>query len=232
MLTPRYYFAGDFSAFQDFFAAQPHVMRTVQKGELLWKPGQPYEKIHYILSGLEMHYADHERGRRKIISFHGAGTVFPGYHRQDFKIELSLVTVALSPMRVLEFSVAQFREMFQANPALGEQVVDWYASYVNLFLFETIHQEYNPSLVKLSNLLYLLASQQSAAPALKVDMTQDELAEILGISRVQLTRGLSELRRRGIVATSRGRVQVLDPSALEKLCSSETREDRCGCSTR
>lgn len=87
-------------------------------------------------------------------------------------------------------------------------------------------------MVKLSNLLYLLASQQSAVPALKVDMTQDELAEILGISRVQLTRGLSELRRRGIVATSRGRVQVLDSSALEKLCSSETREERCGCSTR
>lgn len=51
--------------------------------------GQPYEKIHYIISGIEMHYSDHENGKRKIISFHGAGTVFPGYRQNDYKIELS-----------------------------------------------------------------------------------------------------------------------------------------------
>lgn len=62
-----------------------------------------------------MNYADHESGRRKIISFHGPGTVFPGYHTNNFRVELSLTTVALSEMEVLEFTVPQFKAMFEGT---------------------------------------------------------------------------------------------------------------------
>ena len=141
MLTPRYFFSQDFRQFQDYFLSRPHRKRTFQKGDCLWEPGHPCEKIHYFLSGAAIHYADHESGRRKIISFHGAGTVFPGYHRTDYRIELSLVTTALTEIRALEFTVPQFQEMFETNTALSEQVVNWYAMYVNRFLFEAVHQE-------------------------------------------------------------------------------------------
>lgn len=222
MLTPRYYYAEDFRAFHDYFLSQPHVKRTFQKGECLWQTGKPYEKIHYILSGAEMLYADHENGHRKIISFHGPGTVFPGYRQKDFKIELSLTTAALSDMQVLEFTVPQFRAMFESNTAMSECVIDWYSTFVNMFLFETIHQGYNPLQVKICNLLYLLSTGAPASSSLFVDRTQDELAELLGISRVQLSRGLSALREQGIISTSRGKLCVTDIAALKALCSSET----------
>ncbi len=222
MLTPRYFFADDFRQFHDYFLSQPHIRKTFQKGSFLWKPGQPHNRIHYIISGVVMHYADHENGKRKIISFHGPGTVFPGYHQNDYKIELSLITAALSEMEVLEFTISQFQSMFQSNTKLSEQVVTWYSMYVNRFLFETIHQEYNSSLVKISNLLYLLTGGQPVNSNLVIDMTQNELSEILGLSRIQLTRGLSELRNQNIISTARGKVHVTNLPALAKLCSSET----------
>lgn len=222
MLTPRYFFSDDFRPFYEYFLTQPHVKKTFHKGDYLWEPGAPYEKIHYIISGAEIHFADHENGRRKIISFHGAGTVFPGYRQNDYKIELSLITVALSEMKVLEFTVPQFQKMFETNVALSEQVINWYSMYINRFLFESIHQEYNSSLVKISNLLYLLTVNQPANSGLVIDMTQDGLAEILGLSRVQLTRGLSELRQKEIISTTRGKVNVTNLPALAALCSSET----------
>ena len=218
MLTPRYCFAHDFSQFYEYFLTQPHCVKKFRKGELLWKPAQPHGKIHYIVSGVEMHYADHESGRRKIISFHGEGTIFPAYSLNDYKIELSLVTEALTDMHVLEFTRPQFKAMFESNSALREQVINWYSMYVNRFLFETIHQGYNSSLVKISNMLYLLSSNQAETIA----MTQNELAEILGLSRVQLTRGLAALRERKIITTQRGRISVIDMPALASLCSSET----------
>lgn len=222
MLTPRYFFADDFRRFYDYFLSQPHIERNFHKGEYLWKPGQPYEKIHYIISGAAIHYADHENGRRKIISFHGAGTVFPGYRQHDYKIELSLVTAALSEMKVLEFTKEQFQKMFETNTALSEQVVNWHSMYINHFLFETVHQEYNPSFVKICNLLYLLTINQPACSGLVVEMTQEELSEILGLSRVQLTRGLLELRKQNIISTARGKVHITDLPALANFCSSET----------
>lgn len=222
MLMPRYYFADDFSAFAGYFRAHPHIRRTFQKGEYLWKPGQPFDRIQYYESGLAVHFSDHESGRRKIISFHGPGTILPGYHTEDFHIELSLTTVALSEVRVLEFTISQFRKMFEANPALAESVVSWYSKYVNRFLFETIHQEFNPTQVKLCNLLYLLTEGQPAGSRRSLAMTQEDLGDILGMSRVQITRELSALRRRGILSTSRGRLTITDLPALEVLCTAET----------
>lgn len=53
--------------------------------------------------------------------------------------------------------------------------------YVNRFLFETIHQEYNSSQVKLCNLLYLLTINQPSNSGLVIEMTQEDIADILGI---------------------------------------------------
>ena len=63
MLTPRYYFTGEFCRFYDYFLSHPHTEKHFAKGEYLWRPGQPHEKIHYIKSGALMHYADHENGQ-------------------------------------------------------------------------------------------------------------------------------------------------------------------------
>ena len=161
MLTPRYFFADDFSQFYSYFLTQPHKKCFFKKGECLWESGEPFRRIHYIISGAAQNYLEHENGHRKIISFHGKGTVFPGYHQYDYKIEQSLMTTAISDMTVLEFTKNQFRQMFETNPQLSANVVEWYSMYVNRLLYETAHQEYNSSFIRLCNLLYLLSGRDS-----------------------------------------------------------------------
>ena len=222
MLTPRCFFSEDFRSFQDYFFSQPHRRRTFARGDYLWRPERPFKSVHYILSGVSQNYVEHENGRRKIISFHGPGTLFPGYHRQDYKIERSLITRALSPMEVLEFSKEEFQLMFAHNGDLSAAVVEWYAMYVNLLLYDTAHQEYNSSFLKLCNLLYLLADSPVGGRQGVLNLTQDDLADLLGISRANLTRGLTQLRRQGILRTRRGQVELLDLPALAQCCSEET----------
>ena len=53
-------------------------------------------------------------------------------------------------------------------------------------------------------------------------MTQDDLSDILGISRVHVTRGLTQLREQNIILTRRGQIQIADLAALSKHCSLET----------
>ena len=82
--------------------------------------------------------------------------------------------------------------------------------------------EFNSSRVKLCNLLYLLTMNQPANSGLVIEMTQEDLADILGISRVHLTRELTELRRMGVLTTTRGRLTITDLPALAGLCTDET----------
>lgn len=227
MLTPRYCFENDFIEFRDYFLSCPHKKASFKKGGYLWKPGEPYDKIHYIVSGNSMHYAEHETGRRRIISFHGPGTVFPGFRINNYKIELSLSTVALSDIETLEFTKNQFQEMFETNSALAKKVIDWYSMYVNCFLFEIVHQEFNSSFVKICNLIYILAKYESSfdsgdlSAGISIKITQDGLADILGLSRVHIARGLACLRKYGIVNTQRNLISITDLPKLIKLCSDE-----------
>lgn len=222
LLTPAYIFSGDFSGFEEYFLSQPHLNRSFQRGDYLWKPDEPFGKIHYIREGIIQNFLEHDSGRKKIISFHGSGTVFPGYHRKNYKIENSLVSVALFDTEVLEFTKEQFSRMFHSNPKLQDRVIDWYSSYSNLLLFEAAHQDYNSSLVKLCNLLYLLLVSENGRKNDLGEITQDTLADILGISLVNLTRGLTQLRKEQVIATGRKQITVLDAEALIKHCSYET----------
>lgn len=222
MQTPTYIFTDDFSGFEEVFKAAPHRRVSFEKGDSLWASGQPFSPIYYILSGTAMTCIHHEEGRRKILSFHGRGTVFPVYHANQFKIERSIVTQAPEEVEALEFTGAQFRGMMQENFSFTDAVIDWYASYVNLLLYETAHQEYNSALLKLCNLLYLLSDKKGGPDDRQIHLSQEELADVLAVNRVNLSRHLSRLRQEGIISTGRKQIQVLRPDLLADFCSSET----------
>lgn len=222
MQTPRYIFADDFSTFETYFKSVPGRRRSFKKGDSLWAAGQPFSPVYYILSGLALTCIHHEEGHRKILSFHGKGTVFPVYHGNRFKIERSIATQALEDVEALEFSPPQFRRMMEESFPLTETVIDWYASYVNLLLYETAHQEYNSAFIKLCNLLYLLAEKKETEAGPVIYLSQEELADILAANRVNLSRNLSRLRQEGVIATSRKQIRILRPDLLAARCSSET----------
>ena len=222
MLTPRYFFSNDFSQCYEYFLSKPHKKKNFSKGEYLWKPGEPFRTIHYIISGIIQCYIIHENGHRKIVSFHGKGTVFPGYHQKNYKIESSIITVAMTDIEVIEFTKEEFHVMFENNTNVRSAVIDWFSTYTNLLLYDSAHQEYNNAFIKLCNLLYLLFAGNADIKESFIGITQDELADILGTSRVNLARGLSFLRTRNIIATHRKQIEIIDISGLISYCSFET----------
>ena len=174
------------------------------------------------MSGVARTTLEHENGSRKISSFHSEGTVFPGCHRSVFKIEQSIATAALTDMETLCFSNDDFLKMLTENPQLMLSTVDWYASYINLLLYESAHQDYNSSFVKLCNLLYLFSRNSPTGERGRIDLTQESIAEILAVTRVSAARCLGRLRDEKIIIPHRSWIQIIDQKALEAYCSSET----------
>lgn len=222
MLIPRYYFSNDFVNFQEYFRTQPHTVRTFRKNEYLWNYGDPITHIFYILSGVARTTLEHENGFRKISSFHSEGTVFPGCHRSVFKIEQSIATMAVTEMETFCFSSNDFLQMLTENPQLMLSTLDWYASYINLLLYESAHQDYNSSFVRLCNLLYLFSRNSPSGEHGRINLTQESIAEILTVTRVSAARSLGRLRDEKIIIPHRSRIQIIDQKALESYCSDET----------
>lgn len=122
---------------------------------------------------------------------------------------------------MLELTKDEFKKLFENHTSLRNTVIDWYSKYVNKFLFETVHNEFNPNHIKIANLIYLLAMNISNFSNLVIGITQEELGEILGLSRVHITRGLSELRKVGVITTSRNKINITNLELLKRLCSYE-----------
>ncbi len=234
MLVPRYMYKDDFSPFLGKLEELPHVERRFSRGEYLWRPGDLIERVHYIEEGVARTSFINEDGRAKVLFYHGAGMVFPGCHESQFAIERSIVTEAMGPVRTLEFSRADFLALARADAAIGSAMFENYARYINLLIFETAHQERNEALVKLCNVLELLARDAAGGrggggrggdagrgAGRRIDCSQGDLAEILAMNRVSVARLMGRLADAGVVATHRGWVEILDREALLARCTGE-----------
>lgn len=222
MLIPRYYFYNDYAELYDYFLSHPHRERSFRKGDYLWKPGEFIERVYYIKSGICITSAEHEDGYQKILYFHSKGSVCPGFHESLFKIEKSLITRAISDMQTLEFTKESVHQMFEENKRLSSIAFESYAKLINLLLYETAHQEYNNSFIKLCNLLYLLYQNSLNSNPKHIDLSQENIAEILTINRVNVAKNLSRLRDEGIIVSHRKWIEIVDIEALKSYCSYET----------
>ncbi|WP_298706634.1 Crp/Fnr family transcriptional regulator [uncultured Veillonella sp.] len=244
MLIPRYLFVEDFAVWKDFFQNQNPRVQHIKPGQFIWSPDETFHYVNFLESGLARTYLVHESGRRKILSYHGHNTIFPVFHELDFKIEKSLVTEAFTPMTIWQFTRSDFKKILEAHPEINHALLSWYARYVNLLIYETAHQEYNSGFVKLCNILWLMHKEQEYTKGQmytynpcseyvdsvdafdnKIVLTQEELAEILGMSRVNLTRHIGRLRTEGIIDTARKTITILDRHKLLQYCSGETRDE-------
>lgn len=223
MITPRYLYRNDFSVFREQLAALPHTLRAFGAGEALWMPGEYIERVYYIERGIVKTALHDEDGTKKTLYFHGADSVFPGCHHTQFTIELSLVTTAVTPVTALEFPIQRIQEFMHHNPDFAQAMLESYARYINLLIFESAHQSHHRALMKLCNLLYLLAGDTApdSSNLRRISFSQEELAEILLLNRVSVARLLSQLRDEGTVDTRRGAITIIDEERLLAHCSLE-----------
>lgn len=221
MLIPRYYFSNDFSQFYDYLLSKPHKKKFLKKGDFLWKAGEVITEICYILKGTAQAVVIHEEGYHKILSYHGSNTMYPGCQKTQFNIEESIVVKALTDMEILSFDIKDFYVFLEENPKLTLQFLELYSMFINLLIFETAHQEYNSTITKICNLLYIFSTNSPNKENQKIPLTQEEIGEILTINRVNISKNLSTLRNEKIIATHRNCIEIIDKEKLLEYCSKE-----------
>lgn len=221
MLVPRYYYANTYDEFFDWLADKPHEVRKYRKNEILFNYSEPIQDIFYICSGIAEVTLIHENGHEKILSFHSSGSIFPGCHDLDFKIERSIGMKAITDMEVMVFRNSAFSHYLDENPRLFRTMFNWYASYINLLLYESAHQEYNNSFTKLCNMLYLIAVNSDDSDN-EIRFTHEELSKVLSSDRSNISRYLSKLRKEGILTTHHNKIVISDLDHLQEYCTLET----------
>jgi len=222
MLLPRFRFSGEFTEFEDAIRAFG-VRTTFDAGDYLCPPGEALDRCYYLLGGTARMSVLTDNDKDLVIGLWSAGSLFPLVAtEQEFTLEPFVTLKALTAVETLVLTADDIRSLCRTNPDFAIATIDHYCRYTNLMLVRDILLTVNSSLEKVCNFLYLYWYNDPDRSDI-LPLTQDEIAGITGLTRVQVTRVITELRDEGVVATARGKVSLLDVNALKSHCLSLVR---------
>ncbi len=227
MLLPRYYFGEDFVQFEDWLLERCMGIREFKAGAFLNGMDIDYNTIYYILGGVGVFYVLHESGERSTLTYHGYGTMYPLVRETEkFKIEDSIFFQAVTDMKVAVFPNNRILDLMMENRDFAKAKLQLFNKHINLFCFRTSNNEHGDALTAVSNFLYImLYNNSSFAQGNTLYLSQNEIAEGVGITRVHVTRTLKILADQGILGRERKKIVIYDWNRLIDHCSKDLIEE-------
>ena len=180
--------------------------------------------IYTVLSGILMRFKTLEDGRRQIVNF-----VFPGdlLGIQGAMHEpLTHGVEALTDVRLCVFSRDRMLELFARQPQLGFDMT-WLVAKEEAALDEhllALGQRTAKERIAYLALFLSMRGQETAmteAGVLKLPVTQEQIADTVGLSLVHTNRTLQALRKSGAVKWSADEINIPDLSSAIALAQYE-----------
>ena len=215
------------SGYRSFADGELEFVQSFKSGELTVEPGtaivvEGHDNAHLytILDGWAVRYKMLEDGQRQIVNFS-----FPGdliglqasvFDRMDHSVE------ALTTLRLCVFERANLWKLFETQPNLAFDVT-WLVSRDELMLAQHLANIGRRSARERISYVLLLIYRRGSASGLfqgttfSVPLTQEDLADMMGLSVVHTNKVLRGLDRDGIVTWSRSKLAIKDVACLEEI---------------
>ncbi|KLU61114.1 global nitrogen regulator [Peptococcaceae bacterium CEB3] len=194
--------------------------KTIEKGSYLFAQGEPADTLYLVKVGKLKLVQLTEGGREIIVDILGQGEVLGEtvlFQREDHLYSAQ----AIETTKVCSFSMAQFETMIKNNPALAVKVISHLGQ--KLYDFVRLAGEITGTSARerLLRLLYRLADehgrQVEQGILIELNLTQQELADMIGVSRVKVAQVIGELKESGVIQRN-GKSYFLasDPCPLKR----------------
>jgi len=189
----------------------------VKTGDLILTEGQHSEQLYTLLSGWAFRYKALEDGRRQIVNYLLPGDLI-GLQASTIG-EMQHSVEALSSAVLCVFRREQVPELFRSHPELGFDVT-WLASREERMLDENLLSVGRRSAFeRAAYLLAVLHRRASALGMMKgarptIPITQQHLADTLGLSLVHTNKTLKRLAAANLIRWHDHACEVLDPAGL------------------
>jgi CRP-like cAMP-binding protein len=186
------------------------TVRSFQAGEIICQPAEMVSSLYLVAKGRVQLYRTSEDGRRFVVATLGQGTMFGedsllgGQGPDTYAVALEPVTIWLMPgKQAQEISSTDAMFGFGLMQAMGQRVMEA-ENRLEQMAYSTIA----------SRLAALLLELVEDPAGNVVRATHQELADMLGTWRETISKTLQDFRRRGLVASGRRQLTLLDKEGL------------------
>jgi CRP-like cAMP-binding protein len=199
---------------EDHGLIAPHLVQVeLERGRLLYDPGDPIETIYFPTDGVISLMTLMENGaaiESATIGREGAlGLMAAVAPRQSLSR-----AIVQTPVRTARMSAAALHEAWQKSPAI-KQLVDRHSEALFGHAIQSVACNALHS-VEARFCRWLLTCHDRISSD-TVALTQEFLADMLGVQRTTVTAVARTLQEKGVIRYRRGVVDIMDRSGLEAL---------------
>jgi CRP/FNR family transcriptional regulator, global nitrogen regulator len=201
--------------------AFPPVVETFERGKTIFFPGDPAERVYFLLKGAVKLSRVYEAGEEITVALLRENSVFG---------VLSLIigqradrfyhAVAFTPVELLSVPIDQVEKALKENPDLCLMMLRGLSSRIlqTEMMIETLaHRDMGSRLVSFLLVLcrdFGLPSQDGITIDLK--LSHQAIAEAIGSTRVTVTRLLGDLREDKMISIHKKKITVHNPVTLSQ----------------
>jgi len=194
--------------------------RSVQRHRDIITEGRSYGSLFIVIEGNAIRYRILHDGRRQIVNI-----VLPGdiVGILGSFVESSLYsTKALTEVVVATIPFTRINTLFESHPRLVTKIIWWFSCESTIYAEHLVDLGRRSALERVAHfLLELLIRLQSVGLAqdqsYKIPLTQELIADALGLSVPHVNRVLRRLREEHLVVLEDQRVTVKDIEGLSEL---------------
>jgi len=198
--------------------------RPVEKGEYLFRMGDPFHSVYAIRAGSIKIYTTNQNGQEQIIAFHLPGDLVG--------LDAIQGEVHTCSARALE-TVSVCEIPFDRLEALSHKIPGLQHHLLKLMSEELQHEHCHlailaraPVEARLASFLTRLSERFRergySATEFNLSMSRNDIANTLGMAVETISRLFSQFQEQGLLRVERKHVQILDMPALVEL------SNRCG----
>lgn len=217
-LCVRGWFAGQPASLQQIILHRA-ILLKVPAGKIIYRQGDPPTGLFGICSGRVKFSYTLQSGKEIVAGFGASGMWFGEVSMIDGLPRHHAATAA-SATTLVQIPRKQFDEIVTKEPALVRNFATLLCNNLRKVLF--FHDEVNsqPPLIRLAQLLSLLA-QGDVQPGDKKDIvleiSQSQLASMIGLSRQTTNKLLQHLKERRLIEIQYGAIIVLNARELLRM---------------
>jgi CRP/FNR family transcriptional regulator, cyclic AMP receptor protein len=205
---------------EDAATFRPHIHVTLMpRGQRLFDEGDPGDRLYLVVDGKVKLTRTAPDGRESLVSVHGAGDMFGELAMFDPTYRTSTAT-AITDARLASIAHQDLRQVLMTRPA------------VSLLLLKALAQRLRRVTETNTNLIFTDVPGRVAKALLELadkfgmptedgiqvshDLTQEELAQLVGASRETVNKALADFATRGWIQLAAKSVLLIDPDRLRR----------------
>ena len=194
-------------------------VRRFDRGEVLVREGDPADSLHLVEAGRLAVRVTTRDGERATLNLLGPGDYFGELSLLDGRSPVrSASIVALEAARTRTLPAAAFRDLRERSRGAQQLLLLLLARRVEELsgrVVEVMYDGLDRRVYRRLHDLVELYSEDACGPVV-VPLTQELLAELVGGTRPSVNQVLQRLVSQSIVELGRGKIKVVDRSALAR----------------